>query len=432
MQQTIETLSPLERRLTVSVLKADIDAEVSKRLARIAKDAALPGFRRGKVPVRMIARSHGPQVQSEVLSDRIGKALTSALTDNQLRMAGNPLIEPIADGDAALANFRATFEIYPEIPAVDPASLKIERAVCGVGDAEVDKTLDVMRRQRGAFKPVERAAQDGDRVRIDFKGSIDGVAFPGGTAEGYAFELGRGRMLPEFEMSVRGANPGESRTFTMTFPADYHGADVAGKEAQFDVTVHAVEERELPELNEDFAKSVGVADGSLEALRAEVLVNVEREVAARLRMMNRDNVMEALLVSSSFALPKALLQTEQERLQQTANAEITARGGSQIPDLSVFAPAAERRVRLSLLIGEIVFKQNLQPQADQVRAAVENIARGYESPEEVVKWYLSDRQRVAEIESSVLEDNVIDWIMNGAQVTDRTLAFDDLMEAARG
>ena len=431
MQHTIETISTLERRMNVSVVKADIDAEVAKRLARLAKQTSMPGFRRGKVPVRLIERSHGAQVQAEVLSEKVGGELSSALAQNQLRMAGAPRVQARPDGDAASANFVATFEIYPEIPAIDPAALRIERVVCPVGDAEVSKTIDVMRRQRGVFKAAARAARDGDRVRIDFRGTIDGVAFAGGTAQGYTFDLGQGRMLAEFENAIRGAEAGAVLSFPLTFPADYHGAEVAGKTAQFEVTLHAVEEREMPELDGKFAESVGIADGSVDSLKSEVLINVEREVTARLRVRNRDNVMDALLAAVTFPVPRALVEAEQQNLHQMASAEISARGGTQFPDVSVFAVTADRRVRLSLILGEIVRRQQLTARPEQVRAAVESVARGYENPAEVVKWYMSDRQRLAEVEAAVLEDNVVDWAMAGAQVSERPLVFDELMDAAR-
>ena len=432
MQQNIESIGALERRMDLSVARSEIESEVAQRLERLARQTSMPGFRRGKVPVKMIARTHGAQVHAEVLSDKVGRILSGALEQHKLRLAGQPQLEPKPDGDAAFQNFRATFEVYPEVPLVDASKLSVERAVCPVGPAEVDRTIEVMRRQRARFVPVTRAAQDGDRVRIDFRGTIDGVAFEGGTGTGVAFELGRGRMLPAFEEALRGALPGATRRFPLTFPADYHGKEVAGKTAEFEVTLHAVEERVLPPLDADFARAVGVPDGSLEALRAEVLANVEREVGARLRVRTRDSVMDALAASTELPLPKALVAAEQEQLQHMAHAEITARGGKQLPDASVFAAAAERRVKLSLLLGEIVRSQNLQARPEQVRQAVESVARGYEKPAEVVQWYLGNRERLAEVEGAVVEDNVVDWVLQRAQVSERTVAFDELMEAAKG
>jgi len=432
MQQTIESIGRLERRLDLSVPNAEIAAEVAQRLARLARESNMPGFRRGKVPVKMIAQAHGARVQAEVLNDKVSSLLARALEQSKLRLAGRPQIEPKADGDAANQNFRATFEVYPEIGAIDAAKLSIRRAVCPVGPQEVDKTVEVMRRQRATFVPVSRGARDGDRVKVDFHGTIDGVAFEGGAATDYTFELGRGRMLPQFEEAVRGAVAGTSRHFPLRFPDDYHGAAVAGKTAQFDVTVKSVEERDLPPLDENFARSVGITDGSLEVLRAEVQSNVEREVAARLRARTRDSVMDALAEAAQFDVPRTLVTAEQDRLWHMAQAEIAARRGQHVPERDVFAAGAERRVRLSLVVGEIIRSQGLQARPEQVRKAIESIARGYEKPHEVVQWYLGDRERLSEVEASVVEDNVVDWVLARAQVSDQAVAFDDLMDSAKG
>ena len=432
MQQNIETIGTLGRRVDLSVPRAEIAAEVAQRLARLARDTSMPGFRRGKVPVKMIAQQHGAQVQAEVLSDKVGQQLSRALETNRLRIAGQPQIEAGAGDDALNQNFRATFEVYPEIGAVTVNHLAVRRASCPVGPAEVEKTIDIMRRQRGSFVAAARPAQDGDRVKIDFRGTIDGVAFDGGSATGYTFELGHGRMLPEFEAAVRGVAAGASVVFPLHFPEDYHGKDVAGKTAQFEITVHTVEERSLPPLDADFVRSVGISDGDVAVLRAEVLSNVEREVGARLRARTRDSVMEALLGAVAFELPRALVAEEQERIWQMAQAEISARGGREVPDTAVFADAAQRRVRLSLLVGEIVRANNLQARPDQVHKAVEAIARGYEKPAEVVQWYLGNRERLGEVEASVVEDNVVAWVLERAQVTEAPVAFDELMDSAKG
>jgi trigger factor len=436
MQQTIETIGTLGRRIDLCVPNAEIASEVAQRLARLARESSMPGFRRGKVPIKLIARQHGAQVQAEVLNDKVSNLLSRALEQSRLRIAGRPRIESAADGDAANLKFRATFEIYPEIGAIDVSGVAVQRAVCPVGPDEVTKTIDVMRRQRGSFVAVERPAADGDRVKVDFRGTIDGVAFEGGTASSYPFELGRGRMLPEFEAAVRGKSPGSSTTFPLSFPADYHGADVAGKTAEFTVTLLSVEERALPPLDEEFVRSVGIADGNLEVLRAEVLSNVEREVVTRLRARTRDSVMEALAAAAQFELPGSLVGEEQERLLQMAQAEISARGGQNSPDVmpnaDVFAAAAQRRVRLSLMVGEIVNRNGLHARPEQVQKAVEAIARGYEKPAEVVAWYMGNRERLGEVEATVVEDNVVEWVLQRARVADNAVRFDDLMDSVKG
>ena len=431
MQANIETIGALERRLDLSVPQAEIAAEVNQRLTRLARETSMPGFRRGKVPLKLIAQAHGSQVQAEVLNDKVARLLESALEQNRLRLAGRPQIEATA-GDAALQTFRATFEVYPEIGPIDVSALAVERATCAVGEVEIDKILEVMRRQRGSFTPAARAARDGDRVTLDFRGTIDGVAFDGGTASGYTFELGAGRMLPQFEEATRGAAAGTTRRFPLQFPADYHGVEVAGKTAEFEITVVAVEERILPALDADFARSVGIGDGNLATLRSEVTANVEREVAMRLRARTRDSVMGALDSIANFELPRALVAEERERLSQIAQAEISARGGKEMPDPQVFTAAAERRVRMSLVVGEIVRSQGLRARPDQVQKALENIARGYERPNEVVQWYLNNRERLDEVEASVVEDNVVEWVLQRARTSERVVPFDDLMETAKG
>jgi trigger factor len=436
MQQTIETIGTLGRRVDIAVPSAEIATEVAQRLARLARDSNMPGFRRGKVPVKLIAQQHGAQVQADVLNDKVSSLLSRTLEQNKLRIAGRPRIESAPEGDAGKVTFRATFEVYPEIGEVDLSGAAVQRAVCPVGPEEVDKTIDVMRRQRGSFVAVDRAAADGDRVKVDFRGTIDGVAFEGGTATAYPFELGRGRMLPEFEAAVRGKSAGASTVFPLHFPADYHGADVAGKTAEFTVTLLAVEERALPPLDADFVRSVGIADGDVAVLRAEVLSNVEREVAARLRARTRDSVMEALAASAHFDLPQSLVAEEQERLLQMAQAEISARGAANtanvMPEAEVFRVAAERRVRLSLVVGEIVNRNGLQARPEQVQKAVETIARGYEKPAEVVQWYLGNRERLGEVEATVIEDNVVEWVLQRARVSDQAVRFDELMDSAKG
>ena len=431
MQPNIESLGALQRRLDLSLASADVSAEVERRLERIARESRMPGFRRGKVPVKIIARQHGAQVQAEVVSDRVGEALGRALEQSRLRIAGRPQIEMRPEADPAQLHFRATFEIYPEVEPPDPARLSVQRAVCPVGEGEIDKTLEVMRRQRARLQVAARAARDGDRVTIDFRGTLEGVPFEGGTASGYAFDLGSGRMLSGFEIACRGLAAGESREFDLEFPADYHGAAVAGRTARFRVEMKQVEERVLPEIDADFVRSLGIDDGEIAHLRAEVRENVEREVATRIRSRTRESVLDALAGAATFEVPRSLVAEEQERLHAIARQEMQSRGLTEIPGPEAFGPGALRRVRLVLIVGEIVRRNSLEARPDQVRAAVEVIARSYEKPEQVVQWYLGDRSRYAEIESQVMEDNVIEWVLRSAQSVDVPVSFDDLMEGAR-
>jgi len=430
MQQTVESLGALERRIDLTVPAEAIDKEVQARLAKLARTVKLPGFRPGKVPLKMVAQNYGAQVHAEVMNDKVGEAFSSAVTAGNLRVAGAPRLEPRAvEGSLDLA-FSATFEVYPEITLGDLSAVEVQRAACPVGDAEVDRTLEIMRKQRATYEDVDRAAADGDVVTVDFKGTRDGTPFDGGTATDFPFSLGQGRMLPEFEVAVTGMKPGESRTFPLTFPEDYTAKELAGKTVQFEVTLKKAQQPVLPPIDAQFAKSLGIADGDLGKMRSEIGTNLEREVASRLRARSKDSVMAGLLTVASFEVPKSLVEGEKQRLAEAARNDLVARGMSAqdapLP-LDLFQPQAERRVRLGLLLGEVVRANGLQPRPDQIRKVVEEMAQSYERPQEVINWYLSDRKRLGELESVVLEDNVTSWVLERAKVVDTTVAFDELM-----
>jgi trigger factor len=430
MATQLETTGTLERRLSMSVTADAVEKEVGERLRKVARTVKMPGFRPGKVPMRMIEQSYGPQVHAEVLGDHVSKALTDAIDEHKLRVAGQPQIARREDAPEGELAFTATFEVYPDVALGDVATLQVERASCTVGEAEVDKTVDILRRQRVTWEPVQRGAQDEDRVTIDFAGTLDGVPFEGGTATDFQFQLGQGRMLPDFETGTRGAAPGEKRTFPVAFPEDYGSKDLAGKTAQFEVTVKQVEQPVLPELDEAFAKQFGVADGSLEKMRADVRANLEREVAQRLRNRTKAAVMEALPSIAALDLPKALVASESESLIERARADLQSRGVDvkNIPiPADAFTEQAEKRVRLGLLVAELVKKHALQAKPEQIRAQIEEFAQSYENPGEVIRYYFSDRNRLAEIEAIVVEQNVVDWVMANARVVDKAFGFDELM-----
>ena len=443
MQQTIQSLSALERRVDLTVPAAAIEQEVKTRLAKLARGMKMPGFRPGKVPIKMVAQTYGAQVQAEVLNDKVGEAFNSAVTAGNLKVAGQPRLEarPVADGDseAGASNkdltFSATFEIYPEISVGELSGTEVQRATCAIGDAEIDRTLHIMRKQRATFEDVQRPAQDEDAVTIDFKGTHAegenaGQAFEGGSANDFKFTLGEGRMLPEFEAAVRGIALGQSKTFPLTFPADYGAAALAGKAVTFEVTVKKVQQPVLPPIDAEFARSLGVADGDIAKMRNEIRNNLGREVASRLKARTKDQAMAALLASSSFEVPKSLVESEKQRLAESARSDLIARGmaakDAPLP-LDLFAPEAERRVRLGLLLGEIVRANNLQSRPDQIRKLVEEIAQSYEKPQDVINWYLSDRKRLADLETVALEDNVTNWVLQRAKVVDTPIEFDELM-----
>lgn len=433
MTSTIETVSSLERRLNMAVPRADIDKQVGERLKRLANTVRMPGFRPGKVPLKLVAQQYEGQVRGEVIGDVVQKAFTDAVQGQNLRVAGYPRIEPkegAAPGAESL-EFSALFEIYPEVALGDIGAAKLERRSAAVTDAEIDRTLDSLRKQRATYSDAGRPAQSGDRVTVDFVGKIDGVEFEGGKGEGMAFVIGERRMLPEFEQGVTGRSVGESTQFPLTFPPDYHGKDVAGKTAYFDVTVAKVEAPQLPVIDAEFAKSLGVPDGDTAKMRAEIRDNVEREVRQRLAAMNKQKVMQALLDSTQVELPKSLVEMEQDRLVENARNDLAARGlknVAEVPiDKAIFKDQAERRVSLGLIIGELIKQNQLQAKPEQVRKLVEEHARTYEQPFEVVKWVYSQPDRLAEFEGLAVEENVVNWVLGRARVEDVPIAFDELM-----
>jgi len=435
MATQLETTGALERKLAMAVPVAEINRQVVERLRKLSRNVKMPGFRPGKVPMKMIERSYGPQVHAEVLGDAVSRAFSEAVDEHKLRVAGQPRIESREGVAEHELGFTATFEVYPEIALGDPAALELERVSCPVGEADVDKTIAILRKQRVNWAAADRAAQDGDRVTIDFTGTIDGVAFPGGSATDFAFVLGEGRMLPDFETGVRGAGSGETKTFPVAFPAEYGSADLAGKTAQFEVTVKKVEAPQLPEVDEAFARQLGVPDGDLARMRADIRANLEREVAQRVRARNKAAAMEAIAGLASFELPRALVEAESNALGERAIEDLRQRGMDpknlpQIPP-DTFRDQAERRVRLGLIVAEIVRAHGLQAKPDQIRKQIEEFAQAYENPAEVVRYYFSDRDRLAEVEAIVVEQNVVDWALSKARITDRELAFDELMSSGQ-
>lgn len=434
MQQSVQSLGALERRIDLAVPAAVIEKEVQSRLAKLARDVKMPGFRPGKVPLKMVAATYGAQVQQDVLNDKVGEAFNSAVNAEKLRVAGAPKLEPRSvEGSNDLA-FSATFEVYPEIGPVDVTASQIRRPTCSVGPEDVDRTLEIMRRQRATFEDVERAATTGDVAVIDFKGTRNGVPFEGGSGTDMSFTIGEGRMLAEFEAAVSGMKTGHHKTFPLTFPADYAAKDLAGQTVQFDVDMKKVQQPVLPPMDAEFARTLGVADGDLDKMRAEIQANLNREVAARLKSRVKDAAMEALLASASFEVPKSLIENEAQRLSEAMRRDLAGRGmpASEAPlPIELFKDRAERQVRLGLLAGEVVRANALQPRPDQIRKLVEEMAQSYERPQDVINWYLSDRKRLAELEGVALEDNVANWVLSNARVTDEPVAFDDLMGHTR-
>jgi trigger factor len=432
MAANVETLGTLERRVSMSLPVNEIDKQVDERLKKLARNVRMPGFRPGKVPMKLVTQTYGPQVRSEVLGEAVQKTFSDVVKEAKLKVAGYPKIEKKDGSNEKALEFSATFEIYPEVKPGDISSKAVERPQVAVSDAEVDKTIEILRKQRTRFVEAARAAQDGDKVTLDFLGTIGGEPFAGGKAEDFALLLGEGRMLPEFEAAARGVSVGESRTFTLKFPDDYHGKDVAGKEASFDIKVKTVEKPQLPELDAEFAKALGVADGDLAKMRTEIRANVEREVKKRIDARVKHQALDALLDSTPLELPRSLIEMESQELLQRAAADLQARGMKldQVPlNPAAFEGTAKRRVALGLIINELASTEQLKPKPAEVRALVEQEAQSYESPTEVVKWFYMQPQRLSEMEAAALEANVVKWVLSKAKVVDKDIPFDELMGA---
>ncbi len=433
MAVNVETLEKLERRITLALAAGDVTSEVESRLRNLARTVRADGFRPGKVPMSVVTQRYGYSVQYEVVNDRVGKAFADAASQAKLRVAGAPRITQKEEAPEGQIVFDATFEVYPEVSIGDLSVVEVERVSADVTDAAIDRTVDILRKQRRTFG--QRAAGEGvletDRVTIDFEGKIDGEPFTGGKSEDFQFIIGEGQMLEQFDKAVRGMLVGESKTFPLQFPADYHGADVAGKEADFLVTVKKIEVQHLPSVDEAFAKSLGIKEGTLEALRADVKKNLEREVKFRILSRNKAAVMDALIKVSELELPKALVAGETERLVEAARADLKQRGvkdaeKAPIP-ADIFQSQAERRVRLGLVVAELVRKNNLQAKPDQLQAHIEEMSQSYEKPAEVVRWYLGNRERMAEVEAVVVENNVTTHVLGLTKVVDKAVPFDELM-----
>ena len=435
MQSDIETISTLERRLSIAVPMEGVDTEILSRLKRLARTVKIRGFRPGKIPMKIVEQQYGGQVRQEVLGDAIQKSFGDAIREHNLRVAGLPKIEVKSSDDTAdKFEYTATFEIYPEVAVGDLSGALIEKPTVEIGDAEVDKTIEVLRKQRAVFESADRAAAVGDQVRIDYRGTIDGEPFEGGSAEGAVVQLGEGRLLPDFEKNVVGLSARESNTFDMQFPEDYHGKEVAGKSAQFEIKVNEVLGARLPDLDGDFAKEMGIADGDQAKMRAEIRSNLEREVKRRADARVKDLAMKALLDATTLELPKSLIEQESDRLIEQMKRDLKTRGVSsdKVPlPREAFGEEAKRRVQLGLILSELVKSNGLGAKPDQVKAVVEEQAKSYDKPEEVRRWYYESPERLREIESIVLEDNVVQWVTGQAKLAEKPTAFDELMGNAQ-
>lgn len=430
MEATTAQANELERRIDLSIAIADVEKEMEPRIRRMGRNMKVPGFRPGKVPYAMVKQQYGDQARHEVLSEQLDRAFGEAVTAQKMNVAGYPRLEAKETESTTHMEFTAVFEVYPEFVPGDLSTAEIERPTLEVGAAEIEKTLDILRKQRVRYDNADRGAEKEDRVVIDFTGKKDGVAFQGGSAVDYPFVLGQGMMLPDFEKAVEGAKAGESKTFDLTFPEDYHAKDLAGQTVQFEITIKQVQAPKLPEIDAEFAIGMGITDGDVTKMRAEIEANLKREVKRRIESKLKDQVMETLIKANPISVPTSLVDMEIQRLMQAAQKDMEQRGMKN-KDFPIqpewFADQAKRRVTLGLILAELVKTEKLQATPEQVRAMVEETAQSYEQPEEIIRWYYAQPQRLGEVEGVAIENNVVEWVLSKAKVTDKVAVFDELM-----
>jgi len=432
MQANLEVLEGLVRRLDISVPMDKLESEVQSRLKRLARNIKMDGFRPGKAPLSAVARQHGPGVRQEVLGETLQARFGEAVEANQLKIAGYPRFAPKAgQTDTTVMTFSASFEVYPEVKIDDLSTGKVSRPVVDLGDADVMKTLEVLQKQRRTFESADRAAVEGDLVKFDYQGTVDGTPFEGGQGEGFAAVIGEGRLLKDFEQNLVGLKAGDSKGFDLTFPAEYGAKELAGKAAHFEVQVKDVQAPVLPAVDAEFARTLGVEDGDVERLKAEVKANLELEVKRRVQTKLKEQAMDLLIQKSTLDLPQSLVAVETERLMKMTEADMQSRGVQTMKlSADMFTGQAERRVRLGLILAEIVQANKLTAQPEQIRALIQEQAQSYEDPEQVVQWYYQSPERMHEIESLALEENVVAWVAGQAQVEDVTTSFEELMGRA--
>ncbi|MGA7595302.1 MAG: trigger factor [Gallionella sp.] len=428
---SVETVSALERRLNASIPRQQIRSQVTDRLKNIGRTAKIAGFRPGKVPTKIVEQYYGAQAWQDALNDALQHSFSEASQTNNLKVAGYPQFEvKTKDQNAEQIEYSATFEVYPEIVVGDLSGITVERQVYDLTQDDVDATIATLRKQRTVFEKAERAAQTGDRVVADFTGKIDGELFQGGEGKDVPVVLGEGGMLPDFEAALAGMKSGETKSFDMTFPEDYHGKEVAGKAVNFTVTVNAVEVPRLPEIDAEFAKSVGIAEGDVSKLDGEIRSNLAREVSRRLSVRNKEAAMDALLKVTDFDVPRALLEWEMQALMEQTVSDMESRGinlkGMPLhPEL--FKERAEKRVKLGLILAELVKQHGITAKPEQVKAMIAEYAQSFDDSEQVVRWYAAEPNRIKEVENMVLEENVVNWTMGLAKTVDKQAVFNELM-----
>jgi len=427
MQVSVETTGALERRIEVSVPRERIEQAIDERLKRVSRTAKLKGFRPGKVPLKVVKQQFGAQVRQEVLSDLMQSSFAEAVTQEKLNPAAGPRIEPLSVGPDQDLKYRATFEVFPEIELKGVEGIVARRPAATVTEADVDAMVLNLREQRPRFEAVERESREGDRVTMDFEGQIDGAAFEGSKGDDVAVLLGGGRMLKDFETGITGMKADERKQIDVPYPADYHNAALAGKVAKFDVHVKTVEEKKLPELDDEFCREYGVLDGGVEQLRKEVRDNMERELGDNIRARLKQQLMEGLLAANPVEVPGSLVDAQVREMQMEAARRMGARDAAQLPPADPFVEGARRRVALGLLIGELIRTRGVKLDRARVDARLAELASGYPEPEQVIKAYRQNAEALRQIENIVIEEQVVDLLLEHAKVTDQPATFKDVM-----
>ncbi|WP_037585820.1 trigger factor [Stenoxybacter acetivorans] len=431
MSAAVEKLENLERRIVLSLPWDSINAKVAERLKNTQKRAKVDGFRPGKAPLKMVDAIYGSSVRDEVLNDSVQQTFAETVLAEKIDVAALLGFDAIEEqSDEKVFQVAARFEVYPEIQIGDLGAQEVSKTTVEAGEAEIDKTIEVLRQQRTRFNRVTREAKNGDRVIIDFAGKIDGEAFAGGSSANYPFVLGKGQMLPEFEAGIAGMKEGDVKEVSVNFPDDYHGKDVAGKTAVFTITLNNVAEAILPEVDAEFAKALGVADGDVVKMREEIRKNLNREIKRRADAQTKESALNALLAATPIDVPKSLTAQEAERMAAEMKQNFTAQGmDAKNLDLpaGMFTEQAQRRVALGLIVSKLVGEEKLEPTEEQVKQVVADFSESYEDPQEVIDWYYSDKKNLEGPTSLAIEANVVDYILGKAKVTEKIVTFDEIM-----
>lgn len=427
----VESIGALERRLNASIPQQQLNGEIEVRLKRLGRTAKVHGFRPGKVPLNILRQQYGAQVHQDAIGDALQRSFVEAVNQHGLRVASRPDFEiKSIDPATEQIEFSATFEIYPEVVLGNIEAESVQRVTCSMTEADVDRTIATLLKQRAVFEVTGSAAKNEDQVTIDFNGTLDGEPFEGGQAKDFKVVLGLGRMLSDFEAGIIGMKAGETKSFDVNFPEEYHGKHVAGKRTVFTITLHLVESPRLPELNAEFAKAMGIGDGDVEKLRAEIRKNIGLEIERRLKLRNKDSAMDVLINVVQMDVPKAMVEAEAQGLMQQTLDEMKQRGSSMpgmtLP-LNLFTERAQRRVKLGLILVDLVKRHSLGATPAQIRTLLLDYAQSFDHPDEVVKWHYNNPERLREVENMVLEDNVVSWVMNTAKVVDKVAEFNELM-----